>query len=77
MDTLKLRGLELLTTRQAAEVVGVSQRRMQQICADGKLGIIIGGSYMIARSELDKYLETEHRPGRPPKKEDDHESASG
>lgn len=66
-ETIKIRGLELLTTRQAATELSVTTRRIQQLCADGLLGIRIGRSYMIARQELDQFSKKSRKPGRPKK----------
>jgi excisionase family DNA binding protein len=57
---------DVLTTEQAAERLGVSARRVQQLIKSGRLPAReFGGSYMILAADL-KQVEM-RPPGRPPK----------
>lgn len=56
----------LLTPAQAAPLMGVSLRRVQRLCADGRLGLRIGRTYFIPRDEAKKFRP--NPPGRPPAK---------
>jgi excisionase family DNA binding protein len=53
---------ELLTPAQAAEELGLSVRRVQQLCRAGDLGTKVGGRYLITRSELERFKDSD-RPG--------------
>lgn len=47
----------LLTTGEAAELLGVSRQRIDQLITDGKLGFIARGHFrFILRSEIEKRL---------------------
>jgi excisionase family DNA binding protein len=57
----------ILNTEEAAERLGVSPRRVQQLVKSGRLPAReFGGSYVIATSDL-KLVE-DRPPGRPPSK---------
>ena len=56
----------LLTTRDAAERLGVTQTRVQQLILDGRLpDEKMGRDYFIRESDLK--LVANRKPGRPPK----------
>jgi excisionase family DNA binding protein len=56
----------ILTTAQAADRLGISVRRVQQLVQDGRLPAKeFGGSLMIEESDLK--LVSDRKPGRPPK----------
>jgi excisionase family DNA binding protein len=58
---------DVLSTEQAAQRLGVSARRVQQLIKSGRLPAReFGGSYMIAAGDL-KLVES-RPPGRPPTK---------
>jgi hypothetical protein len=62
---------ERLTTREAAEELGVTEGRIRQMM---KAGIIIdvekfGKSHAISAIEISKLKKTGRKSGRPPKKE--------
>lgn len=58
---------DILNTEEAAERLGVSARRVQQLIKAGRLPAReFGGSYMITASDL-KLVE-DRPPGRPPTK---------
>jgi excisionase family DNA binding protein len=58
--------MAILTTAQAAERLGVSARRVQQLVKDGRLPAEqFGGSLMIREEDL-KLVEN-RKAGRPPK----------
>ena len=58
---------DILNTEEAAERLGVSARRVQQLIKSGRLPAReFGGSYMIAASDL--RLVEDRPPGRPPSK---------
>lgn len=56
---------QLLSPSQAAEIIGVTKRRVNQLCDEGKLGFRIGRLFFIPREQAKKFK----RPpiGRPPK----------
>jgi excisionase family DNA binding protein len=58
--------MDILTTKDAAVRLGVSQRRVNALIQSGKLPAqSFGGSWMINESDL--ALVADRRPGRPPK----------
>ncbi len=58
--------MELLTTKEAAEKLGVSVRRVQAMITDGSLPASkLGRDYIINASDLT--LVQDRKPGRPPK----------
>lgn len=60
--------LSVITTKEAAERLGITQRRINALIKSGKLPAqIFGGSWMI--EEKDLALVAERKPGRPPSAE--------
>ena len=56
----------IITTAQAAERLGVSVRRVQQLVKEGRLPANqFGGALMIEENDLK--LVADRKPGRPPK----------
>jgi excisionase family DNA binding protein len=56
--------MKVLTAAQAAEKLGVSVRRVQQLVQTGRLpASVFGGALMIQESDLT--LVAERKPGRP------------
>jgi excisionase family DNA binding protein len=56
----------IITTKEAAERLGVTQRRINALIESGKLPAkLFGNSWMI--NEEDLALVAERKPGRPPK----------
>lgn len=59
--------MNLMNTTEAAEVLGVSVRRVRQLIADGKLPAKnLGRDYAIEASALES-VKVYGKPGRPPK----------
>jgi len=59
--------MKLLTTKEAAKILEVSQRRVQALVSAGRLPAVkMGGVYLI--KEKDLKLVAERKPGRPPVK---------
>lgn len=64
-----MRGMELLTTDQAAEILGLSVARVKQLLAQGKLeGKHVGKQWIIERKALDS-VTVYGKAGRPTKPE--------
>ena len=62
----KIRAMELLTTKQAAAELGISERRVRGLIAEGKLvAQRIGRDYAIERRALAK-AKVYGKRGRPP-----------
>jgi excisionase family DNA binding protein len=59
--------MKLLTTKEAAEILGVSQTRVQQLILDGRLPAQRMGRDNFIKEE-DLKLVADRKPGRPPKK---------
>lgn len=60
--------MNLLTTKESAEKLGVSVRRVQAMITDGSLPASkLGRDYVIEESDL-KLVEN-RKPGRPPKED--------
>ena len=59
--------MKLLTTKEAAKILEVSQRRVQALVTAGRLPAVkMGGVYLI--KEKDLKLVANRKPGRPPVK---------
>jgi excisionase family DNA binding protein len=59
--------MRMLSTKEAAEKLNVSIRRVQQLIEQGTLSAEkVGRDYVILESDLDG-VETYGKPGRPPK----------
>lgn len=59
--------MNLLTTQQAAERLGISQPRIYQLIGEGRLPAQkLGRDYVIDEKDL-KLVENRPSPGRPPK----------
>ncbi len=57
-----------LTTVEAAAELGISDRRVRVLCAEGRLGAKFGRNYLITPQQVAKFKRTEQRlAGRPPK----------
>jgi len=56
---------DFVSIDQAAEIIGVTPRRIRQICQMGRLGQKILGRYMIKRSEL-LWFSRRYRPSGNP-----------
>ena len=62
--------MKLLTTREAAQTLGVSERRVRALIADGKLKAErVGRDYVIVDKDLEN-VRTYGKSGRPPKSND-------
>ncbi|MBA3334548.1 MAG: helix-turn-helix domain-containing protein [Acidobacteria bacterium] len=58
--------MDLITTKEAAEKLGVSMRRVTALIKDGRLpSQQVGREHLIKESDLE--LVRERKPGRPPK----------
>ena len=47
--------MKLFTTSQAATRLSVTERRVRQLCAEGRLGVKIGRQWLIRAAELAAY----------------------
>jgi excisionase family DNA binding protein len=56
---------EFLSVEEAAAELGVTARRVRQICEQGLLGQRIGSVWAISRRELNEFKQIERKPGRP------------
>ena len=59
---------EYLNTEQAAERLGLSQRRVAALCKQGRLGRWIGRGWQMTEAELARFAKIPRRVGRPPKR---------
>ncbi|MDQ4122178.1 MAG: helix-turn-helix domain-containing protein [Acidobacteriota bacterium] len=67
---------DLITTREAAEKLGVSMRRVTALIKEGRLpSMQIGREHLIKQSDLE--LVRERRPGRPTKAKAEKDDTSG
>lgn len=62
----KIRG-ELLSTTEAAKVLGVNEQRIRQLCAEGRMGRKVGRDWVITAEEIE--ANRVRKPGRPAKSE--------
>lgn len=61
--------MTLLTTAEAARRLGLHPRRVQALCAQGRLGQRCGKSYVISERELVAFTVRPRKPGRPRKQQ--------
>jgi len=55
----------LLTTAQAADILGISEQRVRQLCAEGRMGQRVGRDWVITADDIERNRERPG-PGRPP-----------
>jgi excisionase family DNA binding protein len=62
--------MELLSVREVAQVLGVSERRVRALVEGGRLPAIRVGArtYAILRSEVERFAKVPRQTGRPPKR---------
>lgn len=60
---------QLLTVKDAAKLAGVSERRIQALCKQGRLGSKWSGRYMIREEQLNEWIASDRKAGRPRKTE--------
>lgn len=58
----------LLTPTEAADMLDLSERRVQRLCQEGRLGIMVGGRYLIPKQQVERFRKIPRRAGRPPSK---------
>ena len=59
----------LLTAAGAAVRLGITEERMRQFCAEGRIGAKLGGRWVITTDELRQFKKIPRRTGRPPEKD--------
>ncbi len=58
-----------VTTKQAAEMLGVDRTQAARLVKAGKLkGVKLGHDWLVSRDSISKYLQTKSPKGRPPSK---------
>ena len=57
----------IITTRQAAEQLGVSHSRVRQLCGQLGLGQVVGSTRLLTDRDLRSLQQTERRATRPDK----------
>jgi len=59
--------MKLISAKEAAEKLGVSDRRIRAMIKEGKIKATnVAGGYVIEESEIEN-VQTYRKPGRPPK----------
>jgi excisionase family DNA binding protein len=56
---------QYLSTKDAAELLKVSQVRVRQFCQEGRIGQKVGDRYLILRDEVLQFLRKDRPVGRP------------
>lgn len=56
---------QYLSTKDAAEMLKVSQVRVRQFCQDGRIGQKVGDRYLILREEVLQFMRKDRPVGRP------------
>jgi excisionase family DNA binding protein len=56
---------DFLSVEEAAAELGVTARRVRQICEQGQLGQRIGSVWAISRAALEQFKQAKRPPGRP------------
>ena len=58
-----------MTVPQAAERLGISEKRVREYCRAGRLGEKIGRQWIITEADFTRFVASDYtgEPGRPPK----------
>lgn len=56
---------QLLTPEQAADLLGLSAALVRRFCRQGRLGQHIGGRWLIAPDDLERFKSEPRRAGNP------------
>jgi excisionase family DNA binding protein len=59
--------MELLTIKQVAEELGLSENRVREFCQEGRLGEKVGHQWIITRAELEDFKKIPRERGNPRK----------
>lgn len=59
--------MEFLTTKEAAEELGIAETTARLYCQEGRFGQKIGRQWLITRQEIEEFKQQRRPPGRPPK----------
>ena len=71
-------GSDFLDIKQVAQELKLSRQRIQQLCAQGRLGTKVGIQWVITREELDAFKAIPRPVGRPKEEgEDETDQAAG
>ena len=62
--------MDLLTVKQAAKELDLSERRIRKLCQDGRFGKQYGWQWLIIREEIEEFKKLDRKVGRPPKNQD-------
>lgn len=63
--------MELLSVKEVAEELGVSENRVREYCQEGRLGGKVGRQWVITREELEAFKKIPRRHGAPRKSDED------
>ena len=64
--------MELLSVKQVANELGISENRVREFCQEGRLGEKVGRQWIITRSELEAFKLIPRKRGAP-RKDDEEE----
>jgi len=59
---------EFVSTYQAAATLGLTPRRIQQLCRTGTIGFLVGGRYVISAADVEGYRRLGRGPDKKPRK---------
>ena len=59
--------MELLTVKQVAKELGLSENRVREFCQEGRLGEKVGHQWIITRAELEEFKQIPRKRGNPRK----------
>lgn len=59
--------MELLSVKQAAEELGLSENRVREFCQEGRFGEKVGHQWIITRAELEDFKKIPRKRGNPRK----------
>ena len=59
--------MDYRNTKQAATILGISERRVTALCKQGRLGRWIGRGWQMTDAELARFAGIPRPPGRRPK----------
>jgi hypothetical protein len=59
--------VEIMTVKQAAKALGISGRRVRQLCEQGIMGRKVADMWIIEPKDVERYKAMRRPPGRPRK----------
>jgi hypothetical protein len=73
LETMMAISSEPITTTDAADILGVSEERVRQLCQGGFIGRKFGNQWLLTADEVERFKPNHKRTPGPPKKSEKHD----